>query len=211
MSSAASSSEARQRYTRVAVFLHWVIALGIVGLIVLGLTMTHANLPLMRKFQLYQLHKSLGITVLLAAVVRLAWRLTHRPPPLPAHMTGLEQSAAEGGHLLLYVLLFGVPLTGWALVSASVLDIPTFLYGHIHWPDLPILPTLPHKDRVEAALKSVHHYAAWTLIVLIAGHIAAALRHHLYQRDDVLWRMLPFGRRRSPAADRSLGQRAASD
>jgi cytochrome b561 len=197
MSSADSNLEGSQRYTRVAIFLHWVMALGILALIVLGLTMTHAKLPLVRKFQLYQLHKSLGITVLLAALVRLAWRVTHRSPPLPADMTSLERSAAVGGHLTLYILLFGLPLTGWALVSASALNVPTLLYGHIHWPHLPMLPTLPHKARIEAALKLVHHYAAWTLIVMVVGHIGAALRHHFHQHDEVLRRMLPFGRSRS--------------
>ena len=134
MSPAQSNTRSGARYTSVAIFLHWIMAVGILGLLIVGLTMTHATLPLMRKFHLYQLHKSIGITILLAAFVRLAWRLTHRPPPLPAHMTTNERSAAEGGHALLYILLFGIPLTGWALVSASVLNVPTLLYGHIHWP-----------------------------------------------------------------------------
>ena len=192
VSPAESNARSSARYTSVAIFLHWIIAAGILALLVLGLTMTHVTLPLMRKFQLYQLHKSIGITILLAAFVRLAWRITHRPPPMPTHMTATERSAAEGGHLVLYILLFGLPLTGWALVSASVLNVPTLLYGHIHWPHLPFLSSLPHKAPVEAVLKQAHRYAAWFLMAIVLGHVLAALRHHFLQRDEVLRRMLPF-------------------
>jgi cytochrome b561 len=211
MSLAESNTSSGARYTSVAIFLHWIMAVGILALLVLGLTMTHVTLPLMRKFHLYQLHKSIGITILLAAFVRLAWRLTHRPPPLPAHMTTNERSAAEGGHAVLYILLFGLPLTGWALVSSSVLNVPTLLYGHIHWPHLPFLSGLSHKAPVEAALKQVHRYAAWFLIAVVLGHAVAALRHHFVQRDEVLRRMLPFtgGKRRAPTRAPELSSPAA--
>lgn len=196
MSSAASPT----RYTWVAIFLHWVMALGIAVLAVMGLVMVHVKLDPMRLFQLYQLHKSVGVTVLLAAVLRLGWRLSHRPPPLPAAMPGLEQTAARGSHQLLYVALFALPLTGWALVSSSVFNIPTVLYGVIPWPDLPVFSTLDNKAPVEAVLKAVHAYGAYALIVLVAVHAAAALRHHFITRDDVLVQMIPvLGRRPSPS------------
>jgi cytochrome b561 len=105
-------------------------------------------------------------------------------------MSPLERSAAEGGHLALYILLVGLPLTGWVLVSVSVLSIPTVLYDHIPWPNLPIPPNFSQKAPVEAALKLIHGYGAWALIVLVTGHIAAAIRHHFIQRDGVLRRML---------------------
>jgi cytochrome b561 len=181
------------RYTLVAIILHWVMALGILALAGIGLAMTHLKLDPLRLFQLYQLHKSIGITILLAAILRLAWRLTHRPPALPASMTPFARKLAEGSHLLLYFSLFALPLTGWALVSASVLDIPTVLYGVVPWPHLPILSTLDNKKPVEDALKLVHAYGAWALIALVAGHAGAALHHHFVARDDVLRRMLPGG------------------
>jgi cytochrome b561 len=211
MSLAESNTRSGARYTSIAIFLHWIMAVGILVLLVLGLTMTHVTLPLMRKFHLYQLHKSIGITILLAAFVRLAWRVTHRPPPLPAHMTKNERSAAEGGHAVLYILLFGLPLTGWALVSASVLNVPTLLYGHIHWPHLPFLSSLSHKAPVEAGLKQLHRYAGWFLIAVVLGHAVAALRHHFVQRDEVLRRMLPFtgGKRRASTRARELSSPAA--
>ena len=186
----------KNRYTLVAIILHWVMALGIATLAVLGLVMAHVKLEPMRVFQLYQLHKSIGITVLAAAVLRLGWRLAHRPPPLPEAMAPLERTAARSVHLALYVALFALPLTGWALVSSSVLSIPTVLYGVIPWPDLPVLSTLADKAPVEAVLKVVHAYGAYALIALVGVHTAAALRHHFIIRDAVLVQMLPVLSRR---------------
>ena len=204
MSPGPESPQSRDRYTAVAIILHWVMALGILALLALGLVMTHVHLPFARKFALYQLHKSIGITVLLAAFLRLAWRVFQRPPALPSHMPRLEQAAAHAGHLVLYVFLFALPLSGWALVSASVLHIPTHLYGVIPWPHLPVLSTLANKAPVEAALKAAHRYGAWTLLVIVVGHAAAALRHHFVKHDDVLLRMLPRFRRRPAIATRTL-------
>jgi cytochrome b561 len=187
----------RDRYTAVAIALHWVMALGILALAGLGLTMVHIHLSLRERFALYQLHKSIGITILLAACLRLAWRVFQKPPALPAQMPRLEKMAAHGGHLALYLLLFFVPLTGWALVSASVLQLPTHLYGTIPWPHLPVFSTLPNKAPVEAVLKLIHRYVAWTMLALVVGHAAAALRHHLIEHDDVLLRMLPRARRKT--------------
>ncbi len=179
------------RYTAIAIALHWLIALAIVGMVAIGLVMTHAKLAPFTQFKLYQLHKSVGITVLLFALARLVWRWAHRPPPLPAEMPRLEKRAAEGAHVVLYGLMIGMPLVGWALVSASPLNIPTLLYGVLRWPHLPVLATLPHKAAVEAALKLVHAWGAYVLIAVVAVHVAAALRHHLWVGDDVLRRMIP--------------------
>jgi cytochrome b561 len=185
------------RYGTVAIGLHWLIALGILALIVVGLTMTHMQLSPMTKFQLYQLHKSIGITVLFAVVLRALWRLTHRPPPLPGTMPPLERGAAEGAHVALYAFLFFLPLTGWALASASPFNIPTVLYGVIPWPHLPVLSTLADKAPVEHVLKLIHGWAAWLLIALAGVHAGAALRHHFILRDGIMQRMLPVWRKTS--------------
>jgi cytochrome b561 len=199
------------RYTTVAVILHWVMALGIAMLAIIGLVMVHVKLDTMRLFQLYQLHKSIGVTVLLAAVLRLGWRLVRLPPPLPDSMPPIERTAAAGGHLLLYLFLFALPFTGWALVSSSVFNIPTVLYGVVPWPDLPVLSTLADKAPVEAVLKIVHAYGAYALIALVGLHATAALRHHFIIKDDVLRRMLPvLPRRRKPAADPARMEEGAS-
>ena len=183
------------RYDPVAIALHWVIGVGILTLIAMGLAMTHLALAPMTKFQLYQLHKSIGVTVLIAVLLRVPWRLTHRPPSLPTAMPPLERRAAEGAHGLLYALMLAIPLTGWALVSVSPFNLPTVLYGMVPWPHLPVLADLPNKAAVEPAVKFIHGKLAWVLAALVALHAGAALRHHFVLRDGVLHRMLPFGRR----------------
>ncbi|QDH16993.1 cytochrome b [Swingsia samuiensis] len=184
------------RYDAGAIVLHWAIALGILVLIGMGLIMDHAHLSPMKVFQLYQLHKSIGITVMLLVVIRIGWRLTHRAPQLPADMPPAERSAAHISHGLLYLFQILLPLSGWAMVSASVFAIPTVLYGHIPWPDLPILSTLPNKAPVEAALKVVHHWASWLLTGVITLHILAALRHQFIMHDHILGQMLPSSKRK---------------
>ncbi|GBQ64394.1 cytochrome B561 [Ameyamaea chiangmaiensis NBRC 103196] len=180
------------RYGVVAIILHWLIAAGVLLLIGMGLAMDHASLDPMRMFQLYQLHKSIGISVLLLVCLRVGWRLTHAAPALPAGMPVAERRAAHLAHLALYGLQIVLPLSGWAMVSASVLGIPTVLFGMVPWPDLPVLATLQDKAPVEAALKGFHHWAAWTLAALIVLHVAAVLRHALILRDSVPGRMLPW-------------------
>ena len=195
--------ETTRRYTLVAILLHWTSALCVLVLIGLGLTMAHAALTPMRQFQLYQWHKSVGITVLALTVLRVLWRLSHRPPAHPAGMPPRERRAASAAHGLLYLLLVGLPLTGWAVVSLSPFDIPTVLYGLLPWPHLPLNALVPDQAAAEGALKQVHAYGAWLLAALLVLHVAAALRHHLILHDDVLRRMLPA--RTPSASSESLG------
>jgi cytochrome b561 len=191
MATPASTASGITRYTTVAIILHWMIALGILTLIAIGLVMDHLNLEPMRVFQLYQLHKSIGISVMFLIALRIGWRLTHTTPPLPAKMPSLEKKGAHLAHLALYGLQVLLPLSGWAMVSVSVLGIPTVLFGTLPWPDLPVLSTLPDKAPVEAVMKDVHHWAAWGLLGLIILHVAAALRHRFILHDHVLSQMLP--------------------
>ncbi len=190
---ASGTGQSSARYSAVAILLHWLIAAGIAALIVIGLMMTHLTRQLsqMDVFRLYQLHKSIGITVLLLVAVRVLWRLTHRPPPLPTHMPAAEKQAAHGLHGLLYALMIGMPLVGWAVVSSSPFNLPTVLYGLIPWPDLPVLPHLAGKAAVSGVLARVHAYGGWIMTALILVHIGAALRHHLIKRDPVMGRMIP--------------------
>lgn len=188
--------EAGRAYSAGAILLHWLTALCLVGLIAIGLTMT--RLPpsdLALKFSLYQLHKSIGITVLLLTLLRLAWRLRHPPPPLPDTLAPWQRHAAKGVHLTFYGLLLVLPLVGWALVSASTLDIPTVLYGVLPWPHLPLLSSLSDKAAAEAGFKVAHRLLAYGTLLLILLHVAAALKHQLVDKDEVLARMVPPLRR----------------
>ncbi|KQT89892.1 cytochrome B [Methylobacterium sp. Leaf469] len=183
-----------RRYTVVAILLHWTSAFCVLALIGIGLVMTHAGLAPMRQFQLYQWHKSVGITVLALTTLRLAWRAFHRPPRHPVGMPAPARRAAGAVHGLLYLLLVGLPLTGWAIVSLSPFQIPTVLYGLVPWPHLPLAAFLTDAAAAEEVAKRVHACWAWLLTALLALHVAAALRHHLILRDDSLRRMLPAGR-----------------
>lgn len=183
--------QAKSRYDAVAIAIHWLTAGAIAGQLVMGWTMTAMRPGAYLQYSLYQWHKSVGITILVLSLIRLAWRLMHKPPPLPAEMPAWEQRLARLSHAGLYVLLIALPLSGWAVVSVSPLNIPTMLYGIVPLPHLPVLPDLADRKAAEAVLKSVHHFAGWVFVALLAGHIGAALRHHFRLHDDVLVRMLP--------------------
>jgi cytochrome b561 len=185
---------AQTRYDSVAITLHWVIALGVIIQLIMGWSMSTLNLAIGTKFTLYQLHKSIGITVLLAVLLRVLWRFTHKPPPFPADFVGLERKAATGAHHLLYALMVLVPVAGWAVVSTSPYNIPTVLYGLMPWPDLPILSTLANKAQIEPWLEDVHAYLAYGMLGVVALHSLAALRHHFIKHDGILRRMLPWSR-----------------
>ncbi|MGB9152167.1 MAG: cytochrome b [Alphaproteobacteria bacterium] len=184
------SSTESASYTRTAKVLHWLIALAIIFMLALGWCMDFFPKGDPR-FAAIQLHKSIGITILLLSFVRLGWRSIHRAPPFPTSMSLWEQRAAHAGHLLLYVAMIGMPLTGWAMVSASPRNIPTILYGVLPWPALPYFSTIENKKEMSHFMDNVHDISAYLLAALIAGHAAAALKHHFISRDDILLRMTP--------------------
>ncbi len=177
------------RYTRTAVALHWLIALLIFAALPLGLYMH--DLPLSPyKLRLYSYHKWIGVTVFLLAMIRLAWRVTHRPPAMPDTMQRWEKIAAESVHHLLYVLIFLIPLSGWLMSSA--MGFQTVWFGVLPLPDL-----VGKNKELADLLHEVHENLNYGLIALLLGHIGAAFKHHLIERDDVLVRMIPFLRTRS--------------
>lgn len=180
-------------YGAVAKFLHWTIGLGILGMIALGWYMNDLPLTDPLKFTLFQLHKSVGVTILLLGLFRLGWRLTHPVPLLPANMAAWEAHAAKIVVKAFYVLMIVIPLLGWAVVSASPRNIPTFLYGLVPWPHLPLLPDmeLDVKKRVAEKLGDVHAVLAYSVLAFLALHVGGALKHHFIKRDDVLIGMAP--------------------
>ncbi len=193
------TAAAQDRYTNGAIALHWLIAFMVVGQIVVGLYMhklddDQANL----KFELYQWHKSFGITVLLLTLVRFGWRLTHKAPALPAAMPAWERLAARGAHIGFYVLLVAIPLAGWAIVSSSPYadSVQTYLFGVIHWPHLPFFTGVEDREDVSDVFAEIHEYLAFAMIGLIGLHVAAALKHHFINKDSVLAHMLPIARRK---------------
>ena len=172
-------------YTRLARLLHAVQGLALVGMFAVGLYMV--DLPFSPdRLKLYNWHKWAGVLVLALSVIRLLWRLTHRPPPLPAPiaqaMPAWQRRAHHATHAALYLLFFAVPLLGWAYSSAT--GFPIVLFGVLPLPDW-----VPVNETLADALKPAHRYAAYALAALVLLHVAAALKHHVIDRDGLLWRM----------------------
>ncbi|HBS34339.1 MAG TPA: cytochrome B [Parvularcula sp.] len=195
MTTAPAISPAHSRYTSVAISLHWLIAVLAIGQIAGGFYFE--GLPKSadaERFQLIQLHKSFGITILLLTFARLAWRLGHKPPPLPKAMPGWQKAAARGLHIGFYVLLIGVPLGGWAIVSASPLaeTVKTYLFGVVPWPHLPFFDGIEDRKGLAHDIAELHEIGAKLMLGMIVLHAGAAMKHWLLDRDGVLESMAPF-------------------
>jgi cytochrome b561/polyisoprenoid-binding protein YceI len=179
------------RYALIAIVLHWTIAALILTQIMLAGRMEDRS-P--EAFAITQLHKSVGITILLLSLARLGWRLANPPPPMPDTMARWEKTLAAITHGLFYVVMIGMPLTGWLMVSTSRIEIPTLLYGVIPWPDMPGLDGLSADAREDLhdVGEDGHHSIIKLFYGLIALHVAGALKHQLFSRDEpVLSRMAP--------------------
>lgn len=179
------SSTAAQRYTPLAIALHWLLALAIVVAFGVGLYMV--ELPFsMNRLKLYNWHKWAGMSILALSALRLLWRLAHRPPAAP---TGplWQQRAGHLVHGLLYALFFALPLAGWAYSSAA--GFPIVWFGLLPLPDF-----VPVDKSLAETLKLVHRLLAYGLAVLVLAHVAAALKHQLIDRDGLLLRMWPARR-----------------
>jgi cytochrome b561 len=187
------------RWGSVSKLFHWtIVALLITQFVLANLA---EDLPLgLAKLAMLARHKSVGITILGLAVLRLLWRLGAGPtPPLPSDLKPHERALAHLTHYGLYALLFALPLTGWAMSSAKNYPVSWFSIGGA-------LPNLVAPDeQLFEILKETHEILATALIVVTVLHAGAALVHHFHRRDDVLRRMLPFGRPRGAAATAGRG------
>jgi len=170
-----------KRYTHTAMALHWLMALLIPAMLTLGHYMHDLKLsPL--KLQLYSYHKWLGVSLLLLALLRIIWRLTHQPPAL--YLPRWQQLASSAVHDLLYLLLIAIPVSGWLMSSAK--GVQTVWFGILPLPDL-----LEKNEALGHLLGKVHGSLSSVLLILIIMHIAAALKHQFIDRDQLLSRMLP--------------------
>lgn len=170
-------------YTTTAKALHWLV--GLLMMVVFALGFYMADLPFSpAKLQYYSWHKWAGITVLVLAVVRLAWRLTHQPPALPAQMPLWQQWLAHAGHAVLYGMMLAIPLSGWLMSSAK--GFQTVWFGVLPLPDL-----VAADAELGKTLATLHAWLNWGFVAVLASHIGAALKHHFIDRDDILTRMLP--------------------
>lgn len=176
-----------RRWGGVAQGLHWLLALAIVGNGIFGLLMVP---PTLAKANIFALHKSIGLTIFALILLRLAWRLVDRhPPDEPAPRW--QQRAARAVHVLLYLIILAIPISGWWFNSARGFP--------LQWFKLFNLPALTGKNDAVAQLAvTVHETLYWVLLGVLVAHVGAALKHHVFDNDNVLRRMLPFTRLREP-------------
>jgi Cytochrome B561 len=186
------------RYDLPTIVLHWLIAVLILGLLLLGFVMTRPSIDPGLQFSLYQWHKSFGMLALLLAVVRLVHSVL-RVRMLPVSgLSRLEHIAARATHRVLLVLTVAVPLAGWLIASVSPLEIPTFAFNVVVIPHLPV----PKSDVAEAWWTTAHAVLAYSVLVLVFLHSVAAIDHQYRRRDRVLSRMFPAPRHPSETSIR---------
>lgn len=171
-----------EKYTKVAVIFHWVMALMVIGLLAVGLIMV--DMPKPDKYAFYGWHKAIGMIALLLVTLRFSWRQVHPPPPLPEGSTIVQRVASDAVHVLLYGLMFAIPLLGWLMSSAG--GHPVTVLG------IEIPPIVGKNKELGAWANEMHELAAYLLIGLISLHLLAALYHHFICKDGVLNRMMSW-------------------
>jgi cytochrome b561 len=179
------------RYSHGAIILHWVIALLITVNICLAwawpLVADESVRPLINN------HKSIGVTVLALVIMRLIWRMTHRPPALPDHHQPWEKRAAHGAHIALYIIMFALPLTGWIMDSAweKASEVPMYWFGSFEWPRIGLIMSLDPatKKQIHDGFGAAHGLSGNILYLLVALHVAGALKHQFIDKDRELARM----------------------
>lgn len=190
------------RYPAIAIALHWLIALGIIGMIALGWTMGDVE-DEARAFALTQVHKSIGLTILALTLARVVWRLMNPPPPEPM-MGPLQSFTARAVHVGFYALMVLMPLTGWIMVSASPTGIGTRYFDLAPFAHIPGLSdlSLETKKSLQDPLEFIHSKLAWVTIALLGLHLLGAFKHQFADKDHLMARMLPslFGPAAAPKA-----------
>ncbi|MEM1390498.1 MAG: cytochrome b/b6 domain-containing protein [Pseudomonadota bacterium] len=182
-----------ERYTTVAIILHWLIALAIILMLAGGWYMTNLPDGAPGQYELYQLHKSVGITILLLTITRIIWRVMNPPPPLPSEMNEQEKTASHLVHMAFYGLMIVLPLTGWLYSSVSTrLDVPTVLYGVLSWPDIPYAEAMK-TGLISGIANTSHTVLALLAVGMLALHLGGAIKHELSAEEGVIKRMLPGG------------------
>jgi cytochrome b561 len=170
-------------YGSVAKFLHWLIALLVIGMLIIGAMFDYFE-SIGIKGQVMAIHKATGVTILGLMLLRLLWALTNPKPRLPEHINALQGFLARSVHVLFYILLIGLPING--ILLSSFAGRPINFYGLFEF----ILPVTSNKALAKQ-LSEIHEILAWTVLGLLVAHVFAALLHHFYYKDNVLRRMLP--------------------
>lgn len=168
------------RFGLVAILLHWIMAVLMIGLLILGIYMV--NLPIsLEKLRLYGWHKEYGLLVLMLFTLRISWRLANITPTLSLPLW--EKMAARAVHWAFYLLMFAMPMTGWVITSSA--GLPASFFGLFVLPDI-VSPS----EHTRLLFEEIHECLGYGLIILIILHLSAALKHHFINKDDILRRMI---------------------
>ena len=169
-------------YGSIAKILHWVISFSIIGLIAVGFFMSSMD-PAPEKFKLYGIHKAFGVTIFMLIILRILWRFTNKTVQAAEGVPPILQLAAKAGHLLLYIFMLTMPISGVMMSRFGGHDISVF--------NLFTIPAVAEKNmEIAGFFHSTHGYAAWGFVIVITTHILAALYHHFVRRDNTLIRMV---------------------
>jgi cytochrome b561 len=179
-----------ERYSRVAIWLHWILAALIVVNFLLGFF--HEDFARPVRSAMMGWHKSLGLTVIALTLVRIGWRLTHRPPPFDPAMKPWEVAVARLVHGLFYLLLLAIPVSGWLIVSTGERVNPTSVFGLFEIGPLPVAPG----DGIHDFAEEAHELLGYAMLVLLLLHVGGAAKHHLDGHRHLIGRMAPWVRRR---------------
>ena len=173
-----------KKYTKTAMFFHWLIALLIIMAFCLGLIMADMPGISLLKLRYFSWHKWLGITILGLGCMRLLWRLNHSSPEYPRNMPIWQKNAANSLHILLYLLIFCIPISGYLYSLAA--GVPVVYLGI-----LPLPVIIDPNPALKPFLKELHYVLNMILLASFCLHVLAALKHHFFDRDEIMKRMLP--------------------
>ena len=174
------------RYSSITIILHWIMGLAFIAMLTSGLVMEYVDLDRAVKFPLYQLHKSVGVLLIAAFVLRLAARLFAPTPALPDTLPPLEKTLAKLGHFALYGLMIAMPMSGWIMSSTSSSGLPIMVFDLFEWP---LIPDLSGNKEIGGLAREAHTILAFTLIGVLVAHVGAVIKHALVEKTNLLTRM----------------------
>lgn len=175
------------RYNSLSILLHWTVVLGLIFMLASGLYMVNADISKADQYKLFQLHKAAGVVMLWTLFVRIGVRIFTTAPDLPSSLSIADKKKAQVGHMMLYLALVIMPLSGWVMVSASPFGLPTFVF--VDWIKWPHIPGVARNKTIETIANNTHWITAAVLLTLIIGHVAAIIRHKKVHSLNLLHRM----------------------
>ncbi|WP_395340841.1 cytochrome b [Ningiella sp. W23] len=175
------------RYHGISIFLHWLMAIGLLFMIASGVYMVNVDMPKADQYQLFQIHKASGVVMLWAIAIRILVRWLTQQPAMPDEFSKRESRLAKLGHIGLYLALVLMPLSGWLMVSASPFGLPTFVF--VDWIKWPHIPFVERNKTIETIARNVHWVLASALLIMVVGHISAVVLHKKKQGISLIKRM----------------------